>query len=318
MRPDDLHPAATRPDLPVVTARLDLLEALGTHSVAYFKVEREAFSGTAIVEEEEQEATSEGVTGSRPNLVASVPAREALDLKIGDQVPLAVDVGSAAPLRPGDGCAAALALSGSGSLSPRRSARSRPGRRARLGRCRRRRPALRCARSLSRPRTRRSRPSGSTSSCPTGTRTATRRTTAAAARATARRPGTTRPTRLVPRRRSQGPDRQLHDPQHGLARIRDLGFNAIWTTPVLKQKTCRRGSAAYHGYWGLDFTTVDPHLGTDADYAAFVDCAHRLGMKVILDVVVNHTADVVQLAGSEYNPAAYRDCHGKRSIRPPS
>ena len=62
------------------------------------------------------------------------------------------------------------------------------------------------------------------------------------------------------------------------------------------------GSAAYHGYWILDFTTVDPHLGTDADFAAFVDCAHRLGMKVILDVVVNHTADVVQLAGSEYDP----------------
>ena len=102
------------------------------------------------------------------------------------------------------------------------------------------------------------------------------------------------------------------DPQHGLARIRDLGFNTIWTTPVLKQKTVQDGTAAYHGYWGLDFTTVDPHLGTDADYAAFVDCAHRLGMKVILDVVVNHTADVVKLAGSEYNPAAYRDCHGKR------
>ena len=102
------------------------------------------------------------------------------------------------------------------------------------------------------------------------------------------------------------------DPRHGLARIRDLGFNAIWTTPVLKQKTVQAGSAAYHGYWGLDFTTVDPHLGTDADFAAFVDCAHRLGMKVILDVVVNHTADAIKLAGSEYNPAPYRDCHGRR------
>jgi multiple sugar transport system ATP-binding protein len=95
VRPDDLHAAATRPDLPVMTARLDLLEALGTHSVAYFKVEAEAFSGSAIVEEEEQETTGEGVTGSRPNLVASVPSREALELKIGDQVPLGVDVATA-------------------------------------------------------------------------------------------------------------------------------------------------------------------------------------------------------------------------------
>ena len=52
-------------------------------------------------------------------------------------------------------------------------------------------------------------------------------------------------------------------------------------------------SAAYHGYWIRDFTTVDPHLGTEADFAAFVDCAHRLGLKVYLDVVVNHTADVI-------------------------
>ena len=56
-------------------------------------------------------------------------------------------------------------------------------------------------------------------------------------------------------------------------------------------------SAAYHGYWGLDFTRVDPHLGTNDDFAAFVDCAHRLGLKVYLDVVVNHTADVILLAG---------------------
>jgi multiple sugar transport system ATP-binding protein len=95
VRPDDLHAAATRPDLPVMTARLDLLEALGTHSVAYFKVEAEAFSGSAILEEEEQETSGEGVTGSRPNLVASVPSREALELKIGDQVSLAVDVATA-------------------------------------------------------------------------------------------------------------------------------------------------------------------------------------------------------------------------------
>ena len=59
-------------------------------------------------------------------------------------------------------------------------------------------------------------------------------------------------------------------------------------------------SAAYHGYWGLDFEHVDPHLGTDADFAAFVDCAHRLGLKVFLDVVVNHTADVIQLSDSRY------------------
>ena len=52
-----------------------------------------------------------------------------------------------------------------------------------------------------------------------------------------------------------------------LKRIHDLGFTALWVTPVLKQQTVSQGTAAYHGYWGLDFTTVDPHLGTDQDFA---------------------------------------------------
>jgi glycosidase len=98
-----------------------------------------------------------------------------------------------------------------------------------------------------------------------------------------------------------------------LQRIKDLGFTAIWVTPVLKQDPVENGSAAYHGYWGLDFTTVDPHLGTDQDFASFVSSAHGLGLKVYLDVVVNHTADVIQLTNaSTYSDAPYRDCHGKR------
>ncbi|MFL5961554.1 MAG: alpha-amylase family glycosyl hydrolase [Gaiellaceae bacterium] len=96
-----------------------------------------------------------------------------------------------------------------------------------------------------------------------------------------------------------------------LQRIKDLGFTALWVTPVLKQQAVSQGSAAYHGYWGLDFTTVDPHLGTDKDFTDLVASAHRLGLKVYLDVVVNHTADVVQLTGTSYTDIPYRDCHGK-------
>jgi glycosidase len=97
-----------------------------------------------------------------------------------------------------------------------------------------------------------------------------------------------------------------------LQRIKDLGFTAIWVTPVLKQDPVENGSAAYHGYWGLDFTTVDPHLGTDQDFADLVTAAHGLGLKVYLDVVVNHTADIIQLTGgATYNDIPFRDCHGK-------
>jgi glycosidase len=105
------------------------------------------------------------------------------------------------------------------------------------------------------------------------------------------------------------------DPTRGLARIKALGFNAIWATPPFGQRTVQADSAAYHGYWITDFHHVDPHLGTDADFKAMVDCAHRLGLRVYLDVVVNHTADVISPSGgsSWVGPGEmpYRDCRGR-------
>jgi len=87
------------------------------------------------------------------------------------------------------------------------------------------------------------------------------------------------------------------NPKTGLQRLADLGFNGIWITPLIVQRTVQGDSAAYHGYWGIDFTTLDPRFGTEADLKAFVDCAHSLDMKVYLDVVVNHTGDVILLVG---------------------
>ena len=87
------------------------------------------------------------------------------------------------------------------------------------------------------------------------------------------------------------------DPKTGLKRLADLGFSGIWITPLVVQRTVQGDSAAYHGYWGIDFTTVDPRFGTEEELKAFVDCAHSLNMKVYLDVVVNHTGDVILLVG---------------------
>ena len=75
--------------------------------------------------------------------------------------------------------------------------------------------------------------------------------------------------------------------------IRDMGFTSIWITPPVKQIIFQGSSASYHGYWGLDFLTVDPHLGTEADFKEMVKAAHNAGLKVIVDVVANHTADVI-------------------------
>jgi glycosidase len=90
-----------------------------------------------------------------------------------------------------------------------------------------------------------------------------------------------------------------------LGYIQGLGATAIWVTPVMGNKPVQGSpgheSAAYHGYWITDFLHVDPHLGTDADFKTFVDAAHKRGMKVYLDIVVNHTADVIK----------YKECEGK-------
>ena len=95
--------------------------------------------------------------------------------------------------------------------------------------------------------------------------------------------------------------------------IADMGFTAIWITPPVKQQTVQGNSGAYHGYWGLDFLAVDPHLGTAEDFKNFVDGAHKLGMKVIVDVVANHTGDVIQYSdGKAYIPA------GKENVKNPA
>lgn len=87
--------------------------------------------------------------------------------------------------------------------------------------------------------------------------------------------------------------------------IQSLGATALWVGPVFKNKAVQGGpgqqSAGYHGYWITDFTQVDPHLGTNADFDALVKAAHARGMKVYMDIIINHTADVIQ----------YRECGGK-------
>jgi glycosidase len=82
----------------------------------------------------------------------------------------------------------------------------------------------------------------------------------------------------------------------GLARIKALGFTAVWMTPLVTQVDATSGGAGYHGYWGKDFLNVDPHLGTNEDLLALSACAKKLGLKLILDVVTNHTGDVIQYA----------------------
>jgi len=83
--------------------------------------------------------------------------------------------------------------------------------------------------------------------------------------------------------------------------IQGLGATALWVAPVFQNKAVQgppgQESAGYHGYWITDFTRVDSHLGTNADFKALVDAVHARGMKFYMDIVANHTADVIQLEG---------------------
>jgi len=82
--------------------------------------------------------------------------------------------------------------------------------------------------------------------------------------------------------------------------IQGLGATALWVAPIFKNKAVQgpkgQESAAYHGYWITDFTQVDPHFGTNADFKALVDAVHARAMKFYMDIVVNHTADVIKMA----------------------
>ncbi|MDX2192409.1 MAG: alpha-amylase family glycosyl hydrolase [Gemmatimonadales bacterium] len=73
-----------------------------------------------------------------------------------------------------------------------------------------------------------------------------------------------------------------------------LGVTAIWMTPFVEQV---RGPVdegtgktyGFHGYWARDWTAVDPAFGTGDDLRAVVDAAHRRGIRVLMDAVINHT-----------------------------
>jgi glycosidase len=92
--------------------------------------------------------------------------------------------------------------------------------------------------------------------------------------------------------------------------VQGLGATAIWLGPIYQNKPVQGGpgeeSAGYHGYWITDFTRVDAHFGEEADMRAFVDAAHARGMKVYLDIITNHTADVIQFRECQGKPCPYR------------
>lgn len=80
--------------------------------------------------------------------------------------------------------------------------------------------------------------------------------------------------------------------------LQDLGVNTIWLTPIVENvkgvavtdegKEDVPYNAAYHGYWASDFTKLNPTLGTTEEFETMISEAHKRGMRIMVDIVVNH------------------------------
>lgn len=78
-----------------------------------------------------------------------------------------------------------------------------------------------------------------------------------------------------------------------------LGVNAIWMTPIVEQihGGTDEGAGftyAYHGYWTKDWTAIDSNFGTKEDLKKLVQTAHKNGIRILLDAVINHTGPVTE------------------------
>lgn len=85
--------------------------------------------------------------------------------------------------------------------------------------------------------------------------------------------------------------------------IQGLGATAIWITPPNAHLWWDpiKNYGGYHGYWGADFASVDPHFGDLLSYQKLADALHRKGMFLIQDIVVNHTGNYFH-CGKEGSP----------------
>lgn len=80
--------------------------------------------------------------------------------------------------------------------------------------------------------------------------------------------------------------------------LEDLGINTIWITPIVENipgvQVTGEGAddvpynAAYHGYWASDFTKLNSTLGTKEEFQTLIDQAHNRGIRIMVDIVVNH------------------------------
>ena len=110
------------------------------------------------------------------------------------------------------------------------------------------------------------------------------------------------------------PEGTLRAATERLAFLRELGIDAVWLMPVYPiGRVNRKGSLG--SYYSIrDYCAVNPEMGTAADLDAFVAEAHRLGMKVLLDWVANHTARDARWIAEKPADWYERDAQGEPAV----
>ncbi|HEX7339779.1 MAG TPA: alpha-amylase family glycosyl hydrolase [Rhodanobacteraceae bacterium] len=83
--------------------------------------------------------------------------------------------------------------------------------------------------------------------------------------------------------------------------LQKLGVSGIWLMPI-------NPSPSYHGYDVTNYEAINPQYGTMADFKRLLKAAHARGIKVIIDMVINHTSNEDKWFVSALNPdSKYRD-----------
>ncbi|RZU42402.1 alpha-amylase family glycosyl hydrolase [Edaphobacter modestus] len=103
-----------------------------------------------------------------------------------------------------------------------------------------------------------------------------------------------------------------------LGYLKRLGVTVLWISPVFKQVNADN---SYHGYGIQHFLDVDPHFGTRDDLRRLVNTAHSMGMRIILDIILNHSGDVFRYEqdnpswnGQQFRVRGFRDSAGNPTL----
>lgn len=84
--------------------------------------------------------------------------------------------------------------------------------------------------------------------------------------------------------------KKFHSLEKDLERLKTLGVNAVWLMPIHPTGSVGRKGALGSPYAIKDYYEIDPILGTKEDFKNLVQRAHELNMRIIMDMVLNHTA----------------------------